>query len=69
MGVMQELVQVESLAQVGVQLLLFTLGLEFSLQKLKAVRSVALIGASLFHHLLSHTAQDICVHFSCSLWL
>ena len=41
---MQELVQVESLAQVGVQLLLFTLGLEFSLQKLKAVRSVALIG-------------------------
>jgi len=42
---MQELVQVESLAQVGVQLLLFTLGLEFSLQKLKAVRSVALIGS------------------------
>lgn len=36
--------QVESLAQVGVQLLLFTLGLEFSLQKLKAVRNVALIG-------------------------
>ncbi len=44
---MQELVQVESLAQVGVQLLLFTLGLEFSLQKLRAVRSVALIGAAL----------------------
>ena len=44
---MQELVQVESLAQVGVQLLLFTLGLEFSLQKLRAVRSVALIGTSL----------------------
>lgn len=42
--VLQELVQVESLAQVGVQLLLFTLGLEFSLQKLRAVRSVALIG-------------------------
>ena len=45
--IMQELVQVESLAQVGVQLLLFTLGLEFSLQKLRAVRSVALIGAAL----------------------
>ena len=44
---MQELVQVESLAQVGVQLLLFTLGLEFSLQKLRAVRSVALIGITL----------------------
>jgi predicted Kef-type K+ transport protein len=40
----QELVQVESLAQVGVQLLLFTLGLEFSLSKLRAVRSVALLG-------------------------
>jgi predicted Kef-type K+ transport protein len=37
-------VQVESLAQMGVQLLLFTLGLEFSLAKLKAVRSVALAG-------------------------
>ena len=35
----------ESLAQVGVQLLLFTLGLEFSLSKLRAVRSVALLGA------------------------
>ena len=44
---LQELVQVESLAQVGVQLLLFTLGLEFSLSKLRAVRSVALLGAPL----------------------
>ena len=35
----------ESLAQVGVQLLLFTLGLEFSFSKLRAVRSVALLGA------------------------
>ena len=43
----QELVQVESLAQVGVQLLLFTLGLEFSLSKLRAVRSVALLGTAL----------------------
>ncbi len=46
-GPVQELVQVESLAQVGVQLLLFTLGLEFSLSKLRAVRSVALLGAPL----------------------
>ena len=61
---MQELVQVESLAQVGVQLLLFTLGLEFSLQKLKAVRSVALIGV--LHHLLSH-AQNLQLTFTCSL--
>ncbi len=43
----QELVQVESLAQLGVQLLLFTLGLEFSMTKLRAVRSVALLGATL----------------------
>ena len=41
---MQELVQVESLAQMGVQLLLFALGLEFSLSKLRAVRAVALLG-------------------------
>ena len=41
----QELVQVESLAQMGVQLLLFTLGLEFSLSKLRVVRNVALLGA------------------------
>jgi hypothetical protein len=41
----QELVQVESLAQMGVQLLLFTLGLEFSLAKLRVVRNVALLGA------------------------
>ena len=34
----------ESLAQLGVQLLLFALGLEFSLNKLRAVRSVALLG-------------------------
>ena len=47
---MQELVQVESLAQVGVQLLLFTLGLEFSLSKLRAVRSVALLGESTVLH-------------------
>ena len=46
-ALLQELVQMESLAQVGVQLLLFTLGLEFSLQKLRAVRSVALIGGML----------------------
>lgn len=37
----------ESLAQLGVQLLLFTLGLEFSMAKLRAVRSVALLGG--FH--------------------
>ncbi|CAM6090821.1 unnamed protein product [Calypogeia fissa] len=39
-----ELVQVETLAQFGVVFLLFALGLEFSLSKLRAVRSVAIFG-------------------------
>jgi hypothetical protein len=39
--------QVESLAQVGVQLLLFHLGRELSFAKLKAVWSVALVGGAL----------------------
>jgi Kef-type K+ transport system membrane component KefB len=39
--------QVESLAQLGVQLLLFHLGRELSLSKLKAVWSVALVGGTL----------------------
>eukprot|EP00775_Hariotina_reticulata_P009774 gene9774-9931_t len=43
----KELVQVESLAQLGVQLLLFNLGRELSLKKLKSVWSVALLGGSL----------------------
>lgn len=40
-------VQVESLAQLGVQLLLFHLGRELSFSKLKAVWSVALVGGAL----------------------
>lgn len=43
----KELVQVQSVAQLGVQLLLFSLGLEFSLSKLRAVRNVALLGGTL----------------------
>ncbi|KAL4429184.1 hypothetical protein ABPG77_010163 [Micractinium sp. CCAP 211/92] len=43
----KEIVQVQSVAQLGVQLLLFTLGLEFSLTKLRAVRNVALLGGLL----------------------
>ncbi|EFN57909.1 hypothetical protein CHLNCDRAFT_7714, partial [Chlorella variabilis] len=43
----KEIVQVQSVAQLGVQLLLFTLGLEFSLTKLRAVRHVALLGGLL----------------------
>ncbi|PLY04002.1 MAG: portal protein [Desulfuromonas sp.] len=39
--------EVEKLAEIGVALLLFALGLEFSLRELKPVRNVALIGGSL----------------------
>lgn len=39
--------QVESLAQLGVQLLLFHLGRELSFKKLRSVWSVALLGGSL----------------------
>lgn len=47
LGWVKELVQVQSVAQLGVSLLLFTLGLEFSLSKLRAVRGVALAGGVL----------------------
>lgn len=40
----KELVQVETLSQFGVVLLLFCLGLEFSMTKLRAVRGVAVAG-------------------------
>ena len=46
-GLVKELVQVESLAQLGVQLLLFALGLEFSPAKVRAVRGVAFGGGAL----------------------
>ena len=39
--------QVQSLAQLGVQLLLFTLGLELRASKLRAVRDVAIVGGLL----------------------
>ena len=47
LGAVVEVVQVESLAQLGVQLLLFSLGLEFNPAKLRAVRGVALLGGAL----------------------
>ncbi len=42
-----EVRDIELLAEIGVALLLFALGLEFSLKDLKPVRSIALIGAPL----------------------
>ena len=52
----------ESVAQVGVQLLLFTLGLEFSLSKLRAVRSVALAGAPHLLHTSAAQQQALPAH-------
>ncbi|GIL84773.1 hypothetical protein Vretimale_14445 [Volvox reticuliferus] len=53
LNLVNELVQVESLAQLGVQLLLFGLGLELSFTKLRAVWGVAVLGGTLQIVLLS----------------
>lgn len=42
---LKELIQVETLAQLGVVLIIFVLGLEFSLEKLKKMWKLALGGA------------------------
>lgn len=47
LGLIKELVQVETLAQFGVAFLLFALGVEFSLGQLKKVQSIALGGGAL----------------------
>ena len=47
LGMVNELVQVETVAQLGVIFLLMGLGMEFKLQKLKGVRTVALLGGAL----------------------
>jgi len=44
---LQELVQVETLAQLGALLLLFGLGMELSLSKLRSVWNVAVLGGAL----------------------
>lgn len=46
-GIVSDPHEVEKLAEIGVALLLFALGLEFSLQDLKPVKYVALIGGSI----------------------
>ncbi|GAQ91267.1 Predicted K+/H+-antiporter [Klebsormidium nitens] len=47
LGLINELVQVETLAQLGVVFLLFALGLEFSAAKLRVVQNVAVFGGLL----------------------
>lgn len=47
LGLIKELIQVETLAQFGVAFLLFALGVEFSLGELKKVKAIALGGGGL----------------------
>ena len=47
LGLIKEIVQVETLAQFGVAFLLFALGVEFSLTELKKVKAIALGGGTL----------------------
>ncbi|MBW4636524.1 MAG: cation:proton antiporter [Iphinoe sp. HA4291-MV1] len=47
LGVIKELIQVETLAQFGVAFLLFALGVEFSFTELKKVQAIALGGGAL----------------------
>ena len=46
LGLIKELIQVETLAQFGVAFLLFALGVEFSFNELKKVRAIALGGGA-----------------------
>lgn len=47
LGLIKELIQVETLAQFGVAFLLFALGVEFSFAELKKVQAIALGGGGL----------------------
>lgn len=47
LGLIKELIQVETLAQFGVAFLLFALGVEFSLAELKKVQTISLGGGGL----------------------
>jgi CPA2 family monovalent cation:H+ antiporter-2 len=47
LGLIKELIQIETLAQFGVAFLLFALGVEFSLAELKKVQAIALGGGAL----------------------
>src|SRR5689334_2588342 len=47
LGLVKELEAIEILAEIGVMLLLFTIGLEFSLRRLSEMRRLVLIGGGL----------------------
>ena len=47
LGLVKELEGIEMLAEIGVMLLLFTIGLEFSLGRLREMKGIVLIGGGL----------------------
>ena len=47
LGLIKELEAIEILAEIGVMLLLFTIGLEFSLRRLREMKRLVLIGGGL----------------------
>lgn len=47
LGLIEELESIEILAEIGVMLLLFTIGLEFSLKRLRKIRRLVLLGGGL----------------------
>lgn len=47
LGLIEQLEAIEILAEIGVMLLLFTIGLEFSLQRLRRIRRLVLLGGGL----------------------
>ena len=47
LGLVKELEGIEMLAEIGVMLLLFTIGLEFSLRRLREMKRLVLIGGGL----------------------
>ncbi|MBA4450338.1 cation:proton antiporter, partial [Cylindrospermopsis raciborskii CS-506_D] len=60
LGLIREVVQVETLAQFGVAFLLFALGVEFSFSQLKKVRAIALGGGGLQIILTIITTVIVC---------
>ncbi len=63
LGLVRELIQVETLAQFGVAFLLFTLGVEFSLAELRKVQRISLGGGGL------QIALTILITTLISLWM
>ena len=64
LGLVKEVHEVEMLAEIGVILLMFTIGLEFSLKKLVSLRSVVLGGGFLQVALTASTVALASYYFT-----